>query len=129
MNINESQELIKKYAVCLECGNGKVGGNPSQGSLIVEDEIFTRGCQCGWKVIVDRRIKYMTHMTKTTKGKTNGVYEVSIHGQGHKYLPINELKERAGVKRINQTAKIIDWLNSEEGRKWALETPSAKHLL
>ncbi|WP_115774247.1 DUF3797 domain-containing protein [Oceanobacillus arenosus] len=125
MNVYESMELTKKYGVCPECGNDKVGGEPSQGALIIQDEVFTRSCKCGWKVVIDRRIKCCAYMTNKRKGKTTGIYEVSIHGQGHKYLPLNDLKELAGVKRVNQTAKIEDWLNTTEGRKWALEVKPA----
>lgn len=115
-------KLIKKHEECPECGNDKVGGEPSQGALIVEDEVFTRSCKCGWSVVVDRRIKHRATMTKKRGNKiVGGVYEVSIHGQGRKLLPLLELKERSGARRINQKAKIEGWLNSEEGRKWALE--------
>lgn len=129
MNIHESAELIKKYGTCPECGNDKVGGEPSQGALIVEDEVFTRSCKCGWKVVVDRRIKHIATLTKRRGGKLiGGCYEVKIHGKGHKLLPLLELKERTGVKRINQHAKIEEWLNSDVGRKWALEvTPASVH--
>lgn len=122
VSIDESTELIKKYGVCQECGNDKVGGNPSQGALILEDEVFTRSCKCGWSVTVDRRIKHIGTMTKRRGGKlVGGIYEVSIHGQGHKFLPLLELKQRAGVSRINQHAKISEYLNSSTGRRWALE--------
>lgn len=126
MYANESLELIKKYSKCPECGNDKVGGKPSEGALIIEDEIFTRSCKCGWSVTVDRRIKHIATLSKRKGGKLiGGVYEVRIHGQqGHKYLPLLELKERSGVKRIDHNRKIEEWLNSKEGRKWALEVPA-----
>ncbi|HJF32800.1 MAG TPA: DUF3797 domain-containing protein [Sporosarcina psychrophila] len=125
MLMHESMELIKKYGGCPECGNDKVGGEPSQGALIIEDEVFTRSCKCGWKLVVDRRIKHQAMMTKKRGSKlVGGCYEVSIHGLGRKLLPLLELKEKAGVTRINQHAKIEDWLNSGEGRKWALEVPA-----
>lgn len=126
MNIRESSELMKKYGRCPECGSDEIGGVPSQGALIIEDEVFTRSCKCGWKVVVDRRIKCCAYATCKFKGKTTGVYEVSIHGQGHKYLPIDELKKLSGVKRIDHTAKIEAWLNTDDGRKWALMVPAAK---
>lgn len=127
LNIRESSLLIKKYGKCPECGNDRVGGEPSQGSLIIEDEFFTRGCKCGWSVTVDRRIKHIATMTQRRSGKLiGGVYEVRIHGQqSHKYLPLLELKEKSGVKRIDHNAKIEEWLNSSEGRKWAIEVPAA----
>lgn len=128
MLATEGMKLIKKYATCPECGNDKVGGQPSQGALIIiEDEVFTRKCKCGWSVTVDRRIKHVATMTKRRGSKlVGGVYEVRIHGQlGHKYLPLLELKEKSGVKRIDHNSKIEEWLNSKEGREWALEVPAA----
>jgi hypothetical protein len=116
---------MKKYSTCPECGNNNIGGEPSQGALIIEDEVFTRSCKCGWKVVIDRRIKCIDYMTCEIKGEATGIYEVSIHGGSHKYLPLNELKELSGVKRVNQTAKIENWLNSAQGRKWALEVKPA----
>jgi hypothetical protein len=126
MNMRDSSELMKKYGICPECGNENVGGTPSQGSLIIEDEVFTRSCKCGWKVVIDRRIKHIATMTKKRGSKmVGGVYEVVIHGKGHKFLPLLELKERTGAKRINQHDIILNWLNSDVGRKWALEVPAA----
>lgn len=119
----EINVLIRKYGDCPE--NDKVGGNPSQGALIIEDEVFTRSCKCGWKDVVDRRIKHHATMTKKRGSKlVGGCYEVSIHGLYRKLLPLLELKEKAGVTRINQHTKIEDWLNGDEGRKWALEVPA-----
>ncbi len=127
MDMRDAMELTKNYSVCPECGNDKVGGEPSQGALIIEDEIFTRSCKCGWSVTVDQRIKHVATLTQRRSGKlVGGVYEVRIHGQNaHKYLPLLELKEKSGVKRIDHNSKIEAWLNSSEGRKWALEVPAA----
>lgn len=123
MNISETTELMKKYSTCPECGNDRIGGTPSKGSLIIEEEIFKRGCSCGWEVTVDRRIKHVATLTKKKGGKMiSGIYEVKIHGQlNHKLLPLIELKKRAGVKRIDQHQKILEYLNGPEGRKWAIE--------
>ena len=124
MDMSKSLELIRRYGVCPKCGNDKVGGEPSQGALIIEDEIFTRRCKCGWEVVVDLSIQHVTTLSKRRGGKlVGGCYEVKIHGhgRGRKLLPLLELKERAGVKRIDQHTKIEAWLNSAEGRKWALE--------
>lgn len=128
MHINDSMELIKKYNACPECGNDRIGGEPSWGALIIEDEMFTRSCKCGWSVTVDRRIKHIATLAKRRSNKlVGGCYEVRIYGhKGHKLLPLLELKERAGVKRINQHEKIESWLNSPEGRKWALEVTPAR---
>lgn len=129
MLMNEVVELTKKYGACLECGNDKVGGEPSQGALHIGDEIFTRSCKCGWEIVVDRRIKHQATMTEKKGSKlVGGVYEVSIHGIGRKLLPLLELKELSGFKRINQHAFIEEWLNSDEGRKWALEVPNGSVL-
>lgn len=126
MNIQESTFLMNKYGVCPECGNDKVGGKPSQGALIIEDEIFIRKCKCGWSVKVDRRIKHRGTLTKRKGTKlVGGVFEVLIYGQGRKYLPLLELKSKACVKRVDHTTKMENWLNTTEGRKWALEVTEA----
>lgn len=125
MNIRESSELMKKYNNCPECGSDNIGGEPSQGALIIQDEVFTRSCKCGWSVTVDRRIKCVAYMTCKRNRKSDGIYEVSIHGRGHKYLPLNELKEKANVRSVNQSSKIENWLNTREGRNWALEVSPA----
>lgn len=122
MNVVDSMELIKKYANCPECGSDKIGNG--EGSLIIEENIFKRGCKCGYSITVDKRIKVIASATKTIGRKREGIYEVRIDGkQKHKYLPANELKDLAGAKRINQFNKIEDYLNTPEGREWALNTP------
>jgi hypothetical protein len=121
MNVYEANKLIKKYANCPKCGNDKLGDG--EGSVEIQDEVFTRTCKYGFSVTVDKTIKIVATATKRVKGKTDGVYEVLMPNKIHKYLPVAELKERAGLKRINQFAKAEEWLNSKEGRKWAEETP------
>ncbi|OIJ17079.1 hypothetical protein BKP37_00630 [Anaerobacillus alkalilacustris] len=123
MNLDTSLELMKKYTNCPDCGSSAVGNG--EGTLIIEDNVFERSCKCGWKVLEDHRIKCVAYMTSKRKGKTSGIYEVKIHGKGHKYLPLNELKELSGATRVNQTKKIESWLNTKEGRKWALEVKEA----
>jgi hypothetical protein len=124
MNLNDSMELMKKYSTCPKCGNDKVGGEPSQGSLIIENDVFTRSCKCGWSVTVDKRIKIVASATKKVGRKTEGIYEVVMDdSKKHKYLPMNELKDFAGLKRSNQFKKAEDWLNTKEGREWAINTP------
>lgn len=74
-----------------------------------------------------KNIEHIATLTMRRGGKlVGGVYEVKIDGQlSHKYLPLLELKEKSGVKRIDHNKKIEEWLNSDEGRKWALEVPAA----
>lgn len=119
MNIDESSKLMTQYSDCPECGNNRVGGD--MGKLIIENDIFFRSCRCGWEVTVDRRIKHKATMTKKRGSKMiGGCYEVAIYGHGRKLLPLLELKEKSGFKRINQHDHIEAWLNSKEGRHWAL---------
>lgn len=126
MLINDSLELMKKYSKCKGCGNEKVGNG--EGTLNIEDDIFTRTCKCGWSIKVDKRIKIHASSTKRIGRKTEGIYEVTIDGtKKHKYLPANELKELAGLRRINMFTKAEEWLNTEEGRKWAIETPHVEN--
>ncbi|MGV2886012.1 DUF3797 domain-containing protein [Paenibacillus taichungensis] len=124
MDSYEFSALAKKYNVCPNCGSDKIDGQ--QGAMILKDEVFTRSCRCGWEVVVDRRIKCVAFATFKVKGRTSGIYEVSIHGRGHKYLPLNELKELSGVNRVNSASKFEEWLNTTEGRKWALEVAPAR---
>lgn len=125
MNIVDSLVLIKKYSSCQECGSEMLGGTPSEGALIVEEETFTRSCKCGWSVVVDRRIKHIGTYTERKGSKLVGLaYEVSIYQHGHKLLPLLTLKEKTGVKRIDQHEKIEAWLNSKEGREWAMTVPA-----
>lgn len=127
MHIYDSTELMKKYGDCPECGNIYVGNG--QGTLIIEDDVFTRSCKCGWEVTVDRRIKHKATMTKKKGSKLiGGVYEVAIYGHGRKLLPLLELKEKSGFKRINQHDFIEAWLNSPDGRKWAIDVPEETDL-
>ena len=122
MNIVDSMELLKKYANCAECGSDKLGNG--EGTLDIADNVFNRTCKCGYSITIDKRIKVIASATKRVGRKTEGIYEVRIDDSlKHKYLPVNELKELTGIKRINQFKKVEEWLNTKEGRKWAIETP------
>lgn len=44
-------EIMKKYAVCPQCGSSKI--KQGKGGLIIEEETFTRACHCGFKITVD----------------------------------------------------------------------------
>lgn len=123
MNLRRATELTKKYALCQQCGSDRVGGTPSEGALIIEDEVFTRSCKCGWSITVDQRIKVHATATKKRKGVTSGIVEISFHDRAtRKYVDMNELKALCGAKRSNQTKLMEYWLNTAKGRKWALET-------
>jgi Domain of unknown function (DUF3797) len=122
MNIVDSLTLMKQYGDCPQCGNDKLGDG--EGTLNIENEIFTRTCKCGFEIKVDKRIKVITSHRKREKNKTITVYEVKIYGEkGTKYLPAEELKSLAGIRSVNQYAKVEEWLNTKEGRKWAIVTP------
>lgn len=72
------------------------------------------------------KIKIVASMTKKTKGKTDGLYEVELgKGGAHKYLPLNEVKEQSGITRVNQYKKAEAWLNTPEGSEWALNVTPA----
>lgn len=50
-------------------------------------------------------------------------YEIIINGSSlHKIIQWAPLKEKCGAKRINDK-KVLEWLNTEEGRKYALTAP------
>lgn len=48
-------KIMPKYNNCPKCGNGKVGNG--EGKLIVEDDTFTRECNCGFKTTLDENGK------------------------------------------------------------------------
>jgi len=52
MYVNELMPIMKKYEICPQCGNTKIGKR--QGSIRVEDNTFTRTCKCGFKITVDK---------------------------------------------------------------------------
>lgn len=70
------------------------------------------------------KIECKAYMTTRRNGKTDGIYEVKIDHY-RKYLPLNELKEKSGVKRVNQTKRIEEWLNTKTGLEWALSVKEA----
>lgn len=122
MNFAVSLELMKKYSNCPDCGNEYIGNG--EGTLEIENNIFKRTCKCGYEITIDKRIRIIASATKRVGRKTEGIYEVRIDDSSkHKYLPLNELKELAGIKRANQFNKAEEWLNTSEGREWALKTP------
>lgn len=51
MNALKTMKLMEKYTHCACCGSDKIGAGA--GSLIVEDDTFTRSCACGWTIAVD----------------------------------------------------------------------------
>jgi iron(III) transport system ATP-binding protein len=51
VNMIKSLKLMKKYSNCPDCGNNLLG--KGEGSLVIEDETFTRTCKCGFSVTTD----------------------------------------------------------------------------
>lgn len=118
MNIHESTRLMRKYNNCLECGSDRVGGTPSQGTLIIENEIFTRTCICGWSVEVNLQVKLLPDVLYE---KETPFFEIYIHEKGRFLLPAAKLKKAVGVRSISQKEKIHSYLSSLEGRQWIKE--------
>lgn len=50
MLVVDAIELTKKYARCPYCGSEDIGGG--QGTLAIDENVFTRTCNCGYKVTV-----------------------------------------------------------------------------
>lgn len=109
MDMMVAAELMKKYGNCPECGNGNVGGTPTEGSLNIGDGLFQRGCKCGWNIVVDRRIRVLRGGSTVTL--------LAIYGQPDKLVSSVELKKQTG---FTQVSRMNEWLNTEEGRAWAL---------
>lgn len=109
MNMLVAAELMKKYGTCPECGNGNVGGTPTEGSLNIGDGMFQRRCKCGWEVTVDHRIRVLRAHNRLTL--------LAIHGQSNKLVSSTELKNQCG---FTSASRINEWLNTVEGRAWAL---------
>lgn len=57
MNPSKIMELLNQYGECPVCHNDKIGTNDNtgvcEGTLTIDDDIFTRTCKCGWSVKVD----------------------------------------------------------------------------
>ncbi|WP_456959295.1 DUF3797 domain-containing protein [Lysinibacillus sp. TE18511] len=47
--------MAKKYNNCENCGNDRLGGEPSEGGINYDGENghFERSCKCGWKIVLD----------------------------------------------------------------------------
>lgn len=59
----------------------------------------------------------------TSNNPELSAYEIIINGSSlHKIIQWAPLKEKCGAKRINDK-KVLEWLNTEEGRKYALTAP------
>lgn len=50
MLVADAIKLTKKYAKCPYCGNENIG--EGQGALIIDENVFTRTCNCGYKITV-----------------------------------------------------------------------------
>lgn len=120
MDINRFLKGIKSELICESCG--RVLNNKTNSTVELKDEIIYRTCQCGHTYKIDGRITVHGYHCKKEKDITTHILEVRIDGQLiPKYLSGNDVKSRAGVKRINQLEKIESYLNSDAGRLWALE--------
>lgn len=51
MNSFKLIPIMEKFNNCPKCGNDKIGDG--EGKLIAEDDIFIRGCKCGFEVILN----------------------------------------------------------------------------
>ena len=59
----------------------------------------------------------------TSNKQEFSAYEIVINGSNmHRIIQWLPLKEKSGAKRINDKA-VLEWLNTKEGRKYALEAP------
>lgn len=72
-------------------------------------------------------IKHAGTLVKSRGNKTiGGIFSVAIYENevrmGSKKLPLLELKKLSGVYRINQNKAMQEWLNTEEGLRWCLDT-------
>lgn len=61
MNGIKSLELMKKYQDCPKCGSSKLDG----GCLKIESETMTRGCSCGWEIVVHESELVLSEINKT----------------------------------------------------------------
>lgn len=50
MNAFKLLEIMPKYEKCPKCGSSTIGNG--QGGIIVEDDTFTRTCNCGFKITI-----------------------------------------------------------------------------
>lgn len=62
MNIADKKLLTAKYAVCPECGSDKVDNG--EGFVNVVSSVFTRSCNCGYTVTVNKREKTQSTVTE-----------------------------------------------------------------
>ena len=75
------------------------------------------------------QIKIIASASKKVGRKTEAIFEIKIDGAAnHKYVSVEPLKEKGVIKRISQFKKAQEWMNTEEGRAWALETPHVRLL-
>jgi uncharacterized protein (DUF983 family) len=51
LNCLKALNLVEKYSICPQCGNGKIGNG--EGKMFVGDTTFSRECKCGWKIKTD----------------------------------------------------------------------------
>ncbi len=126
MDINRFLKELKRELVCDGCGRSL--NIKSNFSVSLENDVIYKTCECGTVHEIDGRISIRGY-SSTRSGK-NVTYQVEVQIDGSlitKYLPGDELKKRAGAIRISQLDKMELYLNSKEGRIWAIE--NAEDLL
>lgn len=124
MEMSEFARIGTEYDSCPQCKSSD-GLRPHR---LKHSSIFHRSCECGYKLIVEQRIICIATMTRRKNGKIEGLWEVYVPGIGHKYLSLEDIKERAGVRSVNQKLKIEDYLNSVVGRQYVVDAPDGRDL-
>ena len=51
MLFDRTLDLMNKYGKCPECGNEMLGNG--EGKLLIDEDVFTRECKCGWSIKID----------------------------------------------------------------------------
>lgn len=67
MNAFKLLEIMPKYANCPDCGSNKIGNG--QGVLIVENNTYTRSCECGFSITLDENENEVETITREKKEK------------------------------------------------------------
>lgn len=59
MDVMDYLRITPLLNKCPHCGHGQVGTNDStsefHGALLIEDNLFTRKCRCGFEITIDSK--------------------------------------------------------------------------